>query len=271
MPELPEVETTRLGIEPYLIGSTFKDLVIRQRQLRWLIPKNLRAKLLKQRIINVSRRGKYLLIDTTNGSLIMHLGMSGTLRIVNKDHSISKHDHADFLLSNQKILRFNDPRRFGAILWTKDDPFEHKLLVKLGVEPLTVSFSGKMLYAASRNKSVAIKSFLMDGKVVVGVGNIYATEALYSARISPLRKAKEINLDEYCQLAKDIKKILRRSIKLGGTTLKDFVNSDNKPGYFQQTLQVYGKADKPCPSCSTDLIQIRQNQRATVYCEKCQL
>lgn len=270
MPELPEVETTKLGIAPHIINKKFTDVILRQRQLRWLIPTNLKRFLVDQTILAVSRRAKYLLITCSSGTLIVHLGMSGRFCLIDNKVPAQKHDHVDLVLSSGKIIRYTDPRRFGAILWTKDDPHEHKLLVNLGIEPLEAEFSAKYLFDLSRNKSTPIKALLMNANLVVGIGNIYANEALFYSKISPLRPARLISIDEYKILVANIKRILKKSIKLGGTTLKDFVGSDSKPGYFQQTLAVYGRGGEKCITCSSTLEEIRQNQRTTVYCHTCQ-
>lgn len=270
MPELPEVETTRRGIEPHIIQQQFSRAIVRQRQLRWPVPATLSKQLIGQTILAVKRRAKYLLIECNNGTLIIHLGMSGRLCLVDKTTSVNKHDHLDLEFTNNKILRFTDPRRFGSVLWTNQDPTQHKLLAKLGVEPLTAQFSVKFLFAASRSKTVAVKTFLMDASIVVGIGNIYANEALYYANINPLRPAKSLLLAECKILVTQIKKILQRAIRCGGTTLKDFVGSDSKPGYFQQTLAVYGRGGAACNGCSQPLLELRQNQRTTVYCQTCQ-
>ena len=270
MPELPEVETTLCGIQPHINQQQIKKITIRHHQLRWPIPVNISTDLIKERILSSQRRAKYLLLTTKKGTLIIHLGMSGSLRIVTHDLPAQKHDHVDIEFANKKILRFTDPRRFGAFLWTEEDPFQHSLLKNLGPEPLEKTFSKKYLWEKAQARSVPIKSFIMDSKIVVGVGNIYATEALFLAKIHPLMPAKKITEQQADHLSKAIKDILRKAIKQGGTTLKDFVNSNGKPGYFSQSLKVYGRQELPCVNCSTPLQWQRINQRSTVFCNGCQ-
>ncbi len=269
MPELPEVETSRRGIEPHLRGQTVHKVVVRDARLRWPIPANLNRKLAGQRIDGIERRGKYLLIHVATGSLILHLGMSGSLRVVNGQTPAEKHDHFDLLLTNGKILRLRDPRRFGAVLFSTE-PLQHKLLVDLGPEPLGRRFNGKYLFAQSRNRKLAVKNFIMDSKIVVGVGNIYASEALFIAGIHPGRPTGRISAERYEKLASAIKQVLRAAIKQGGTTLRDFTASDGKPGYFKQKLNVYGRNDEPCPWCGRPIKQITLGQRASYYCTQCQ-
>lgn len=270
MPELPEVETTLRGIFPHLDQQTITKTIIRKRQLRWRIPSHLEKTLQGQKIIGAERRAKYLLLKTSAGTLIIHLGMSGHLRILGEDSPSGKHDHVDIQFSNHKILRFNDPRRFGAVLWTKENPHEHALLKHLGVEPLSSEFSGEYLRTRAQNRKLPIKSFLMDGKIVTGVGNIYAAEALFEAGISPLASAKSISVERLEILAQVVKRILQDAIKRGGTTLKDFLHSDGKPGYFSHELKVYGRAGLPCVVCGTALKAMQIGQRNTIYCETCQ-
>ena len=276
MPELPEVETTRNGIAPHITHQVFKKVVVREEQLRWKIPKNLNQTLSNQKILSVKRRAKYILINTSNnGNLLIHLGMSGSLRILspNKTTPAQKHDHVDFVFNNDYIMRYTDPRKFGAILWIDlADPLEHKLLNKLGPEPLDTSFNDDYLYKKLGNKSTSIKQAIMDSKIVVGVGNIYANEALFLSHIRPDRLARSLSIEETTALIKNIKVILKKAIKQGGTTLKDFKNSNGKPGYFKQELLVYGKKASNCPTCKNKsvLIEIRQNNRSSVFCPKCQ-
>lgn len=270
MPELPEVETTRCGIEPYIVGQTIERIVIRQPRLRWPVPLQLRKILPGLTIQQVSRRGKYLLFHTTAGTIIMHLGMSGSLRILSTDTSPEKHDHIDIVFTNHKVLRFRDPRRFGAILWTEDDPNLHPLLLSLGPEPLSRTFTGDYLFQRSRGRKVSIKTFIMDSKVVVGVGNIYANEALFRAGIRPTRRAGIISKDQYQNLVSSIKTVLKAAIRQGGTTLRDFTDGEGKPGYFSLSLQVYGRTGERCKNCHGKIKQIRQGQRATYYCPHCQ-
>lgn len=269
MPELPEVETSKRGISPHLINQKVSEIIIRQPRLRWPIPNDIQH-LIGHKIQNVTRRAKYLLLESTPGTAILHLGMSGSLRIVDKKTLPKKHDHVDIILSNNKCLRLTDPRRFGALLWTEADPFQHVLLSHLGPEPLSDAFSGGYLYRASRKRSINIKQFIMDSKIVVGVGNIYANEALFLAGIHPEREANTISQKRYALLAETIKQVLQAAIEVGGTTLRDFQASDGKPGYFKQQLLVYGRGKLTCSQCTKTLQEIRINQRTTVYCPSCQ-
>jgi formamidopyrimidine-DNA glycosylase len=271
MPELPEVETTLRGITPHILNHRINRLIIRQPKLRWPIPTHLVDTLKNQIIYRIERRAKYLLLETMAGTLILHLGMSGSLRILTHPLPAKKHDHVDIEFSNQITLRYTDPRRFGAILWTEKKPAEHVLLKNLGPEPLTASFSGKYLWERAQRKKIAVKAFVMDNKIVVGVGNIYAAESLFLAGIDPRTPAEAISKVRYTKLANTIKIILRKAIKLGGTTLKDFIDSNGKPGYFSTQLKVYGREGLPCMDCETLLKALRQGQRTTVYCEKCQV
>lgn len=268
MPELPEVETTLRGIEPHLMNQSITRVTIRHYGLRWPIAPNIQKILTGQQIIELSRRGKYLLLHLTRGILIIHLGMSGRLSILSPNIAPQKHDHVDVILSNQALLRFTDPRRFGAFLWT--DTLAHPLLAHLGVEPLTQDFSGAYLFARAQKKTLPVKTFIMDQKIVVGVGNIYANEALFLAGIHPQAVTKNISIERYCALVKIIKQVLRRAITQGGTTLKDFLNSEGKPGYFSQQLHVYGRAQLPCTRCQTLLEAVMLGQRNTVFCPHCQ-
>ncbi|MFW2372954.1 MAG: bifunctional DNA-formamidopyrimidine glycosylase/DNA-(apurinic or apyrimidinic site) lyase [Gammaproteobacteria bacterium] len=270
MPELPEVETSRRGIEPHIINQTVNDVIVRQRQLRWPIPATLKKHLIGQSIQAVGRRGKYLLLYTQAGTVIIHLGMSGSLRICPSSSAAEKHDHIDIVFANQKTLRLRDPRRFGCVLFSRKDPLEHKLLNSLGPEPLSSEFDAEYLYLSTRNRKAAIKSVIMDSHVVVGVGNIYANESLFMSGINPKRSANKVSLQRYKILVAEIKTVLSAAIKQGGTTLKDFTREDGQPGYFQQTLSVYGKHNKPCPQCSRPIRMIRQQQRTSYYCPHCQ-
>jgi len=270
MPELPEVETTRRGIEPHLRGQRVERLVVRQPQLRWPVPTDLGALLEGCTIERVERRGKYLLVSFAHGTLLMHLGMSGSLRIVPLGQAVGRHDHIDIELSSGCALRLTDPRRFGSVLWQSGDVSAHPLLAQLGPEPLTDAFDGDYLFARSRGRSAAVKTFLMDSHIVVGVGNIYANEALFSAGIRPDRAAGRVSRARYAALADEVKRVLARSIKQGGTTLRDFVGSDGNPGYFRQQLNVYGRGGEGCQVCNTTLDEIRLGQRSTVYCRRCQ-
>ncbi|MGC8119490.1 bifunctional DNA-formamidopyrimidine glycosylase/DNA-(apurinic or apyrimidinic site) lyase [Marinobacter sp. VGCF2001] len=269
MPELPEVETTRQGIAPHCEGQTVRKVIVRNPSLRWPVPGDLPALLEGQVIRAVERRAKYLFLHFDTGSAIVHLGMSGSLRVITDDTPAMTHDHVELVLGNHRSLRFNDPRRFGCWLWTTEWR-HHPLISALGPEPLSEAFNGAWLFRLSRNKQAPVKSFIMDNHVVVGVGNIYANEALFKAGIHPKRKAGRISLDRYHKLAEAIRETLSAAILMGGTTLRDFVNSDGKPGYFAQSLLVYGKAGLPCTGCGTRLKEIRMNNRSTVYCPRCQ-
>lgn len=270
MPELPEVETTRRGITPYIEGRILENIIVRQPNLRWPVTENLEERMAGLRIQSVGRRGKYLLFIADAGTLLLHLGMSGSLRIVSEEQPAGKHDHIDFIFSDRTYLRFNDPRRFGSVLWTSEPTSEHPLLKDLGPEPLSADFSGKALYTLSRGRTAAVKSFIMDSRIVVGVGNIYANEALFMAGILPTRQAGRISLQRYNQLAECIRKVLQQAILQGGTTLRNFVNESGKPGYFRQQLAVYGRTGLACLRCRLPLTEVRIANRSTVYCNHCQ-
>ncbi|HEY5716461.1 MAG TPA: bifunctional DNA-formamidopyrimidine glycosylase/DNA-(apurinic or apyrimidinic site) lyase [Psychromonas sp.] len=269
MPELPEVETSRRGISPHLINKAVKDVVLRHTQLRWKIPQDLLSLIENNRLISIERRAKYLLFNFNNGTLLIHLGMSGSLRICPLASPANKHDHVDIIFSDC-LLRFTDPRRFGAILWLGLTPERSPLLNKLGPEPLSGDFTAQYLYQRAKNRNLPVKQFIMDQKIVTGVGNIYATEALFNSGISPIRAAGNISEKRYQVLVGAIKEILQLAIQQGGTTLKDFVGSDGKPGYFQQTLHIYGKTGQKCPNCETPLKAVKLSARNSVYCPKCQ-
>ncbi|MBX9913264.1 MAG: bifunctional DNA-formamidopyrimidine glycosylase/DNA-(apurinic or apyrimidinic site) lyase [Pseudomonadaceae bacterium] len=269
MPELPEVETTRRGIAPYLEGLRVQQVIVRERRLRWPIPEDLDVRLSGQLIERVERRAKYLLLYAEAGCLISHLGMSGSLRLVPADTPVAKHEHVDIVMESGLALRYHDPRRFGSMLWSSD-PLQHPLLQKLGPEPLTDLFDGERLFSQSRGKNIAVKPFIMDNAVVVGVGNIYASEALFAAGIDPRRAAGSISRARYLKLAVAIKRILAHAIERGGTTLRDFVGGDGQPGYFQQELFVYGRGGEFCKACGSTLHELKLGQRASVYCPKCQ-
>lgn len=271
MPELPEVETVCKGIEKHLKNNNFDKIIIRQNKLRWPITKNIDKKLKNNKILEVSRRAKYILIKCQTGTVIIHLGMSGKLCLVNKKEEIKKHDHVDFILKSGKILRYNDARRFGSIHYTENNPLEHKLLINLGIEPLDKNFNENFLYSVTRNKKTPIKLLLMNANIIVGVGNIYANEALFKSKILPTKPSCEVTLEQAKLLCKNIKVILKKAIKQGGTTLKDFVTADGKPGYFQQTLQVYGRGGQSCVECNATLTEKKLGQRTTVFCKQCQL
>lgn len=271
MPELPEVETIVRGIQPHLEGQRVKNIIIRRRKLRWPIPLEIDKKMLGETILRVSRRAKYLLISTIKGTALLHLGMSGRLNLLSQPLPPKKHDHFDIELSNKMIMRFTDPRRFGAFLWTDCSLNSHPLLKNLGPEPLDKNFSAKYLWACIQKRSAPIKSLLMNNKVVVGVGNIYATEALFVAKIHPQTPAKKLSLAHCQRLVKAIKTILRQAIRQGGTTLKDFVDSKGNPGYFSHFLKVYGREGLPCPVCHTIIQTLKIGQRSSAYCKQCQI
>lgn len=269
MPELPEVETTRRGIQPHIQGRIVTDAIIRNPALRWPIPQELPTLLRKRKLQAVERRGKYLLLHFSTGCLLLHLGMSGSLRILPASTAPGKHDHFD-LVFGKRCLRLHDPRRFGAVLWTGGPVVQHPLLSHLGPEPLSDSFNGKHLHLLARKRRIGVKQFIMDGKVVVGVGNIYANEALFQAGILPTRSCNNISAQRYERLAQAIKQILTTAIACGGTTLQDFVQADGKPGYFSQELQVYGREGHPCPDCGSPVRQKMLGQRSSFYCSHCQ-
>lgn len=270
MPELPEVETIRRCVAPGVIDQTVTDVIIRNPNLRWPVPPALPDCMRGRKISAVERRGKYLLFDCGTGTLIVHLGMSGKMLLEPESKPAEKHDHVDFTLSNGKILRLNDPRRFGCVLWTLEPPRLHPLLRDLGPEPLTEQFHGDLLYERSRGRSVTVKEFIMNSHIVVGVGNIYANESLFAAKIHPTRPAGRISLQRYRQLAAAIKEVLHAAVEQGGTTLRDFCDSAGNPGYFQLELRVYKRAGQPCCACGQPIQTIRQAQRATFFCKKCQ-
>ena len=270
MPELPEVETTRSGIEPHLVGQRVVEVKVYQRKLRQPVTAGLAAALKGESFTAVHRRGKYLLLSIGDGSLIIHLGMSGSLRLVEKGVPLEKHDHVEFILASGKSLRFRDPRRFGVVLWTRKTPLIHPLIAKLGLEPLEAEFDGDYLYEIARKRSVAIKQLIMNGQVVVGVGNIYASEALFRSGIHPARAAKRLSRLRCERLVGEIKAVLAEAIKQGGTTLRDFYNGSGEPGYFKQRLQVYGRDGEVCVTCGAPIRQMVQGQRTTWYCGRCQ-
>lgn len=276
MPELPEVEVTKLGIEPRVAGLKITDVRIFDGRLRWPVPSDLKDILKNQTCQSIGRRGKYLLFELTHGYLIIHLGMTGVLRLLSPKDPLRPHDRVEISFGKQ-VLRLHDPRKFGAVLWhpSKDGPVErHPLLLKLGVEPLSEDFSqekaGRVLFDQSRGRSVAVKQFLLAGQAVVGVGNIYCSESLFDAKINPVRAAGKISLKRYDALATAIKDTLKRAIKAGGSSLKDFVNSDGERGHFMMSTKVYGRAGQPCRICGTTIRQITQAQRSTFYCPQCQ-
>ena len=269
MPELPEVETTRRGIAPYLLGHRVERLVVRQARLRWPIAPSLRKHLPGQRIDAVERRAKYLLVGTAAGTALLHLGMSGSLRVLAGATPPGAHDHVDWHLDDGHILRYTDPRRFGSQLWQAPGT-THRLLAGLGPEPLEDACDGAYLWQRARGRTASVKAFLMDQKIIVGVGNIYAAEALFAAGIHPDRAASRVSLARYQRLADEVKRILGRAIARGGTTLRDFISPDGTPGYFEQELLVYGRSHQPCKVCGTAIQTIVLGQRSTFYCPHCQ-
>jgi formamidopyrimidine-DNA glycosylase len=268
MPELPEVETTLQGIKPHIINQPITAIRVHQKQLRWLVPDKIQQAT-NIPINKVIRRAKYIIIQLEQQSILIHLGMSGSLRIVDNHSPLKKHDHVEWQFKD-KILRLNDPRKFGCVLWTDQNIEAHKLISSLGVEPLCDTLTNDYLFDKSRKKQVAIKQLIMNSKIIVGVGNIYASESLFLAGINPKIQAGKISKKRYVKLTQAIKSILKKAIKEGGTTLKDFSNADGKPGYFQQQLNVYGLNGKPCPSCGKTIKKILQNKRSSFYCSNCQ-
>lgn len=269
MPELPEVEVCRLGISPHVMGNKVSKVIVRNARLRWPIPEEVQS-IVGQTVIAVDRRAKYLLLRFSTGTLLLHLGMSGTIRVIDESTPVAKHDHFDLTFINGTTLRLNDPRRFGAVLWLAEHQDEQGLLSKLGPEPLSDDFSYGHLFSKARNRKVPIKTFLMNNHIVVGVGNIYANEALFQAGILPTAKAGEISEQRFNKLTDIIKAVLSAAIAQGGTTLKDFTQVDGRPGYFSQSLFVYGRAGKACLTCKETLLEIRQSNRSSVYCPNCQ-
>ena len=268
MPELPEVEVTRRGIEPHIVGRTITAVAVREPRLRWRVPAAVRA-LAGREVRAVKRRGKYLLLDCGDGHLILHLGMSGSLRLVDPGVAPGKHDHVDLCFGRQ-ILRLRDPRRFGAVLWTDGPPEAHPLIRHLGVEPLSRALDGRRLHALARASRVQIKPFLMDGRRIVGVGNIYASESLFLAGIHPRKRAGRLSAERCALLVGAIKRTLRTAIRAGGSSLRDFVGSDGEPGYFQRRAWVYDRAGQRCRRCAAPIRRVVQGQRASFYCPVCQ-
>lgn len=270
MPELPEVETTRRGIEPLIIHKNISAVTIRNAGLRWPVPELLPDILPGQHVLAVERRSKYLLLRLERGTLLIHLGMSGHLRLIDGGAERRKHDHVELIFDDGTVLCYNDPRRFGSMLWTADDPLQHERLRGLGPEPLSDAFTAAYLYGRSRNRCVAVKPFLMDAKVVVGVGNIYANEALFRAGIAPQKLTGKVGRKEFSRLVGAVQDILRLAIDAGGTTIRDFADTDGRPGYFRQELCVYGRSGMPCVNCREPIRRIRLGQRSTYFCPKCQ-
>lgn len=269
VPELPEVETTRRGIRPHILNHKITAVLVRDPRLRWPVSPAFGQNLTGMSVDEVSRRAKYIFLETRAGRAMIHLGMSGSLRVLPADVAVEKHDHIDLCLDNGQVLRYRDPRRFGSFFWLPDDT-GHALIDHLGPEPLSDDFDGDHLFTMSRKKSVAVKQFIMDSKIVVGVGNIYANESLFLSGIRPERKAGSISRKRFMVLAANIKQVLAAAIEAGGTTLRDFVKEDGNPGYFRHELKVYGRGSEPCINCGTLLKEIRLGQRTTVYCRSCQ-
>lgn len=270
MPELPEVETTARGIAPHVVGKRLQQCLVREPRLRWPVPQTLAAEVEGKKLLSVGRRGKYLLLGFKHGTALWHLGMSGSLRIVAPAQPPGKHDHVDWVFSRDVALRFNDPRRFGALLWTSDPFEEHPLINHLGPEPLSDDYTGDYLYQRSRKRTTAVKQWLMDSRIVVGVGNIYANETLFACGIHPLKAAGKLSRPQCEKLVNESRRILQYAINRGGTTLRDFVGGDGKPGYFAQELTVYGRAGQPCNHCGKPLTSRPIGGRQTVYCTACQ-
>jgi formamidopyrimidine-DNA glycosylase len=270
MPELPEVETTRRGIAPLVEGKLITAVITRTAGLRRPFPERLDELLAGQTVRLVERRAKYLLLRCDNGTLILHLGMSGHLRVVPQQLHPGRHDHVDLIFADGNCLRFNDARRFGLLLWTTDEPALHPLLAGLGPEPFAETMTGDRLYRLSRGRKTAIKPFIMDQQIVVGVGNIYANEVLFQTGIDPARAAGRVGLVRYRLLVEAIRQVLGRAIEAGGTTIRDFSDVEGRPGYFSIQLQVYGRGGEPCPRCGQDIRRIRLGQRSTFFCRTCQ-
>ena len=270
MPELPEVETTRRGIEPHVLGRRVVALAVHEPRLRWRVDASMPAAVAGQRVSGVRRRAKYLLIDLERGSLLLHLGMSGSLRVMPGDTPRLTHDHVDLLLDSGQTLRFNDPRRFGSLHWLTEDPARHPLLRDLAPEPLGDDFDAAYLHRVSRGRRVAIKQLVMNSQLVVGVGNIYASEALFRAGVRPGRAARSLTRDDCARLVKAIRAVLAMAIRFGGTTLRDYVGADGRPGYFRRKLYVYERGGEPCRRCGMPIRQLVQGQRSTYYCPSCQ-
>lgn len=270
MPELPEVETTIRGIVPHLEKNIITKIIVRQPKLRWPVPNDINQNAKNKIVENITRRGKYIIFKLENGAIIMHLGMSGRVKILHDFTEPEKHDHLDIVFNNNKILRYTDPRRFGTVLWTSENPLNHPLLNKLGPEPLEDYFTADYLLNIAKKRSLPIKSFIMDSKIVVGVGNIYATEALFTSNIHPLTPANLVSKQKMETLVTEIKKTLTAAIESGGTTLKDFLGSDGKPGYFVQKLKAYGRSGAACINCESVLQSLQIGQRTTTFCPVCQ-
>ena len=271
MPELPEVQTTANAIEKYSKGKKISYCNVRKNKLRRKLQADLSQRLKNKKIKSVSRRGKYIIIELNSLYLVIHLGMSGYIRISNNLTNILKHDHIDIVLESITVLRFNDTRKFGMVFYSEDDPTQsHPLLKKIGVEPLTRNFNKKYLYEKTRNRSVSIKNFLMNGDIIAGIGNIYASEALFDAKIKPNKLSKNLTRKNCEELSSSIKKVLKLSLKKGGSSISDYVNVDGNKGYFQNNFKVYGRAGKPCYTCNYIISKITLGQRSSFFCKKCQ-
>ncbi len=269
MPELPEVEITRRGLLP-LLNQTVSNVIIRNASMRWPIPAHLQTTLVNQKLIDLNRRAKYILADFGCGTLLLHLGMSGRLSVLDRNYPPEKHDHFDIAFTDGRVLRLRDPRRFGAVLWAGGAPNEHALLCELGPEPLDDSFNAKHLFDGIRTRSAAIKVAIMDAHLVVGVGNIYASESLFRARIHPETPAQKLTIKQCEKLVHEIKTTLQDALNAGGSSLRDFFGADGNPSYFQQEYYVYGRTNQPCKVCSKPIQNIRLGQRSTFYCSHCQ-
>lgn len=269
MPELPEVETTRLGLVPRVVGRRIRDVVVREGRLRWPVPRDLGSRLRGARVREISRRGKYLLFDVGEGHVLVHLGMSGSLTVVPAGRPARRHDHVDLALDSGEVVRLNDPRRFGAVLWVRE-PSRHALLSGLGVEPFDEAFGGEYLHRLSRGRRAPVKAFVMDARIVTGIGNIYANESLFAAGIHPSRPAGRISRERYARLAEAARATLSRALAAGGSTLRDFVGAGGEPGHFQLEYAVYGREGAPCPACGGPVRAARHGGRATFYCPACQ-
>jgi formamidopyrimidine-DNA glycosylase len=269
MPELPEVETTRRGLLP-LLGQEVRAVTVRKAALRWPVTENLHGLMAGQRLRDLQRRAKYILARFETGTLLLHLGMSGRLCLLEKDEPHGRHDHVDILFEHGAVLRLRDPRRFGAVLWIAGDPLQHELLKSLGPEPLEAGFDADLLYRETRSRSAPIKNAIMDAHLVVGVGNIYASESLFRARINPRTPAGKLSRARCERLVAEIKATLAEALQAGGSSLRDFFGADGNPGYFQQSYFVYGRTGQPCRVCGTAIRSLKQGQRSTFYCPKCQ-
>jgi formamidopyrimidine-DNA glycosylase len=270
MPELPEVETTRRGIEPHAVGQKITALHLYEPRLRWRVQDGLPDLVKGQRIVKVARRAKYLLLELETGTLILHLGMSGNVRVLPAETPRLTHDHFDLVLDSGRTIRFNDPRRFGSLHYTTGDPNAHPLLSSLAPEPFDPAFNTEYLWRITRRRTVAIKQLLMNSRLVVGVGNIYASEALFKAKVRPRRAARTLKREEVARIVRAVKSVLAMAIRVGGTTLRDYVGVDGQPGYFRQKLYVYERQKQPCRTCRTPVRQLTQGQRSTYYCPTCQ-